>query len=144
VSAFSIQALRRWDVVEVRSTAELQPAFDSAAQRRPDAVVILTSPIFGTDAKRTADLALARRLPTATLFPEIARAGGLMAYGPNLLGTFRQLGTVVARVLQGARPADVPVERPTKFEMVINQNTAKTLGLTLPPNLLAQADEVIE
>ena len=134
----------RLDVLDVSSMAELERVFDSAAERRPDAVVLLASPIFGTDAKRTAELALARRLPTATLFSEIARAGGLIAYGPNLLGTFRQLGTVVARVLQGARPADVPVERPTKFEMVINQKTAKALGLTLSPTILAGADEVIE
>jgi putative ABC transport system substrate-binding protein len=144
VQAAGRQLNVRLDVLEVSSIAGLERAFDSAAERRPDAVIILTSPIFGTDARRTADLALARHLPTATLIPEIARAGGLIAFGPNLLGSFRQLGTIVARVLHGARPADVPVERPTKFEMVINQKTAKALGLALPPTFLARADEVIE
>lgn len=132
------------DVLDVSSMAGLERVFDSAAERHPDAVVIPASPLFGTDAKRTAELALARHLPTATLFSEVARAGGLIAYGPNLLETFRQLGTVVAKVLQGARPADLPVERPTKFEMVINQKTARALGLSLSPTILAGADEVIE
>ncbi|MFI5002463.1 MAG: ABC transporter substrate-binding protein, partial [Reyranellales bacterium] len=131
-------------VVEVPAIAELERSFEAAAERRPDAVVILTSPIFGTDPKRVADLALARRLATATLFSDIVRAGGLMSYGPNLLDAFRQAGTMVAKVLRGARPADLPIERPTKFEMVINLRTAKALGLTLPPALLARADEVIE
>jgi putative tryptophan/tyrosine transport system substrate-binding protein len=74
----------------------------------------------------------------------MARAGGLMAYGPDLLGTFRQTGTMVGKVLQGARPADLPVERPTKFDMVVNLKTAKALGLSIPTSVLLRADEVIE
>ncbi len=89
------------DVVEIRAIAALQDAFATAAARKPDAVIMLSSPIFGTDPMRIAELALSHRIPTATLFPEIARAGGLMAYGPNLLGTFRQEGTMVGKVLQG-------------------------------------------
>jgi putative ABC transport system substrate-binding protein len=132
------------EVVEIRAIAELARAFDAVDARRPDAVVILSSPIFGTNPKLIGDLALAHRIPIATLFSEIAHAGGLMSYGPNLLGTFHQTGIIVGRVLQGARPADLPVERPTKFEMVINQKTAKALGLSLPNAVLLRADEVIE
>ena len=132
------------EVMEIRAIAELERVFAAAGERRPDAIVILSSPIFGTNPKLIADLTLAHHIPTATLFPDIARAGSLMAYGPNLLGTFRQTGTMVGKVLQGLRPADLPDERPTKFEMVINLKTAKALGLTLPTSVLLRADEVIE
>jgi putative ABC transport system substrate-binding protein len=132
------------EVVEIHAIAELERTFATAGERRPDAVIILSSPIFGTDPKRIAELALANHVPTATLFSEIARAGGLMAYGPNLLDTFRQAGIMLGKILQGAQAADLPVERPTKFELVINLKTAKALGLTVSPELLAIADEVIE
>lgn len=132
------------EVMEIRAIAELENVFAAASERRPDAIVILSSPIFGTNPQQIADLTLAYHVPTATLFSEIVRAGGLMSYGPNLLGTFRQTGTMIAKVLQGARPADLPVERPTKFEMVINLKTAKALGLTMPTSVLLRADEVIE
>ncbi|MFO1082020.1 MAG: ABC transporter substrate-binding protein [Reyranellaceae bacterium] len=131
-------------VLEIRAMTELARVFDAAAAERPDAVIILSSPIFGSDPKPIADLALQHRFATATLFTEIARAGGLIGYGPNLLGSMRQAGTMVARVLAGARPAELPVERPTLFELVINLRTAKALGLTLPAALLLRADEVIE
>jgi putative ABC transport system substrate-binding protein len=132
------------EVVEIHAITELERIFATAGERRPDAVIILSSPIFGTDPKRIAELALANHVPTATLFSEIARAGGLMAYGPNLLDTFRQAGIMLGKILQGAQAADLPVERPTKFELVINLKTAKALGLTVSPELLAIADEVIE
>jgi putative ABC transport system substrate-binding protein len=132
------------DSVEIRSIDEVQAGFETAGKTRPDAIVVLSSPIFGTKPKLIAELALAMHIPIATLFTEIARAGGLMAYGPNLLGTFRQAGAMLAKVLQGARPADLPVERPTKFEMVINLRTARALGLAVPTSLLARADDVIE
>jgi len=131
-------------VVEVRAITELRAAFASASAGRPDAIVILSSPIFGTNPKLIADLTLEHHVPTATLFSEIARAGSLMSYGPNLLGTFVQTGTMLAKVLQGTRPADLPVERPTKFEMVVNLKTAKALELNLPTSILLRADEVIE
>jgi putative ABC transport system substrate-binding protein len=132
------------EVLEIRAVAELKPTFATAVDKKPNAVIMLSSPIFGTEPKAIADLALAKHVPTVTLFPEVARAGGLMAYGPSLLGTVRQAGTMVARVLQGARPADLPVERPTKFELVINLVTARALGLSLPNSVLLRADEVIE
>ena len=131
-------------VVEVRAIAGLQHAFTTASEGKPDAIVILSSPIFGTNAQLIADLTLEHHVPTATLFSEIARAGSLMSYGPNLLGTFVQTGTMLAKVLQGTRPADLPVERPTKFEMVVNLKTAKALGLNLPTSILLRADEVVE
>ena len=131
-------------VVEVPSIASLQGAFARATELKPDAVVLLSSPIFGTNPKLIADLALSHRIAIATLFSEIAKAGGLLAYGPNLLGTFVQTGTMVAKVLQGARPADLPVERPSRFELVINAATAKALGLALSPAVLLRADEVVE
>jgi ABC-type uncharacterized transport system substrate-binding protein len=131
-------------VVEVRAITGLQHAFAAASEGKPDAIVILSSPIFGTNAKLIADLTLEHHVPTATLFSEIARAGSLMSYGPNLLGTFQQTGTMLGKILQGTRPADLPVERPTKFEMVVNLKTAKALGLNLPTSILLRADEVIE
>jgi putative ABC transport system substrate-binding protein len=132
------------EVLEIHARAELPQLFAKAAEKRPDAVILLSTPIFGTDPKGIADLALAHRLATATLFPEIARDGGFIGYGPNLLDIARQAGTILAKVLHGARPGDVPVERPTQFETVINVKTAKALGLTLPTALLMRADEVID
>lgn len=134
----------RLEVAEIRAIAELQSVFQKAAEHRLGAIIILSSPIFGTNPKLIADLTIEHHIPTATLFSEIARAGSLMSYGPNLLGTFRQTGTMLGKVLQGARPADLPVERPTKFEMVINLKTAKALGLSMPTSILLRADEVIE
>ena len=132
------------EVIEIRAIAEMKLGFQTSGARRPDATVILSSPIFGTDPKLIAELALAQHVPIATLFPDIARAGGFMAYGPSLVGTFRQVGTMVGKILQGFQPADLPVERPTKFEMIINLKTANALGLTVPQTLLATADEVVE
>jgi putative ABC transport system substrate-binding protein len=131
-------------VVEVRAIAGLERAFDEAAERRPDAAIILSSAVFGTNPKLVAELAFARHIPTATLFDDIARAGGLLGYGPNLNATFRQVGRMVGKFLQGSRLADLPVERPTQFNTVVNLKTAKALGLTLPTSLLLRADEVIE
>jgi len=129
---------------EVTAMAELGRVFAAVAAQRPDAVVILSSPIFGTNPGLIAETALAHRLPSVTLFPDIARAGGLLAYGPNLLGVFQLTGTMVGRILQGARIADLPVQRPTTFEMVVNLKTARTLGITIPQAMLLLANEVIE
>jgi putative ABC transport system substrate-binding protein len=131
-------------ILEVRSRADLEGSFLAAAGAKVDAVLILSSPVFGANSKVVADLALGHRFPAVTLFPDFARAGGLMAYGPNLLDTYRQLGGMVAKVLRGTKPAELPVELPTKFELVINVKTAKTLGLEVPTSILLRADEVIE
>ena len=134
----------RLEIIEVRGVTDLDNAFLEASQRNVGAVIMLGSPIFGTNPKRIASLASRYRLPAITVFPEFAREGGLMAYGPNLLDAFRETGGMAAKVLKGAKPADLPVQLPTKFELVINLKAAKALGLTLPPALLARADQVIE
>jgi putative tryptophan/tyrosine transport system substrate-binding protein len=132
----------RLDVIEVQAVAQLDAAFRSA--RRHGALLMLSSPVIGQNAKLVADLTFKHQLPAVTLFADFARAGGLMAYGTDLLDTFRQLGGMVAKVLRGMAPADLPVERPTKFALVVNLKTAKSLGLVLPPSILLRADEVIE
>jgi putative ABC transport system substrate-binding protein len=94
--------------------------------------------------KRLADLALQHRLPAVCVFPQFAEAGGLMGYGPNLTDLFRQAADYVDRILKGVKPADLPIQRPAVFRLVINLRTTKALGLTIPPSLLARADQVIE
>jgi putative ABC transport system substrate-binding protein len=132
------------DVLEVRTPADFDGAFVSAKERQAKAVLLLASPLFPPHVQQLADLAIREKLPAITLFPDFARAGGLLAYGPNLLDTYRQVGVIVSKVLRGAKPADLPIERPTKFELVLNLRTAKTLGITMPTAILLRADEVIE
>jgi putative tryptophan/tyrosine transport system substrate-binding protein len=100
--------------------------------------------MFYSHQVRLIELALRGRLPSVHGFREEVEAGGFMSYGPNFASQFRQAATYVDKILRGAKPAELPVEQPTKFELVINLRTAKTLGITLPPTLFAQADEVIE
>ena len=109
-----------------------------------DAMLMLSSPVFGTNSERIAGLTLGLRLPAVSLFPEFARAGGLMAYGVDPVNNFRQGAALVAKVLRGAKPAELPAELPTKFALVINLKTAKSLGIALPTSILLRADEVIE
>jgi putative tryptophan/tyrosine transport system substrate-binding protein len=131
-------------IIDVVSPDGLDAAFRSASERGPDAVLILSSPLFGTNPGRVANLTITYRLPTITLFPEIARAGGLMAYGVDLDGAFRQAGGMAGKVLSGTNPAELPIERPTRFEFVVNAKTAKSLGIELPTSVLLRANEVIE
>ena len=110
----------------------------------PDAVIALSAPLLDTHRQHLAALALTHHLPAMTLRPDFARKdGGLMAYGPDLTDIFRQSARLVAKILHGAKPADLPIERPTAFKLVINLKTAQELGLTIPSTLLFQADEVI-
>src|SRR5580704_2540240 len=132
------------EIMEVRTPSDLDGAFNSAKRGGAESVVMLSSPLISANVRKEAELAILHNLPVITLFPDFARAGGLMAYGPNLLGAIRDAGGMIAKVLQGRKPADLPIQRPTKFELVINLKTAKALGLTLPNTLLALADEVIE
>jgi putative tryptophan/tyrosine transport system substrate-binding protein len=130
--------------LKVSAVGELEEAFATASHDGVDALLVLSSPLFGARPSVLAGLALRHKLPTVTLFPDFARAGGLIAYGPNLLDTYRPLGPLVGKILHGAKPADLPVERPSKFELVVNVRTAKEIGVTIPTSLLLRADEVIE
>jgi putative ABC transport system substrate-binding protein len=130
--------------LEVRNAAEMKQAFDTAKRADVDAAIILSSPFIGANAKLAAELTLSRKLPAVTLFSEFTRNGGLMSYGPNILDVYRHVGGIAAKVLQGSKPADLPVELTTNFELVVNLKTAKALGLTFPLPLLGRADQVIE
>jgi putative tryptophan/tyrosine transport system substrate-binding protein len=127
----------------VRGPNEFERAFGDIADRKLDAVVISDDPILIVNAKTLASLAIGRHIPSIS-HPEYGAAGGLMAYGVNLYDLFRRSGYFVDRILKGANPGDLPVERPTKFELVINLATAKSLGVNIPPTLFARADRVIE
>jgi putative tryptophan/tyrosine transport system substrate-binding protein len=134
----------RLDAVTVRRATELEVAFSTIARERPAVLLIISAPMFFGERRRLADLALKHRLPTVHADPEYAEAGGLIAYGINLSELFRRAAVYVDKILKGAKPADLPVEQPTKFELVINLKTAKALGLTIPQSLLLRADEVIQ
>jgi putative tryptophan/tyrosine transport system substrate-binding protein len=130
--------------LEVRSSDELTAAFASAADAHDDALMVLPSPIFVVNEQRIADFAAKHRLPSMFHLREFVQAGGLLAYGPDRADLFRRAASYVDKILKGANPADLPVEQPTKFQLVINLTTAKALGLTVPRYLLAEADEIIE
>ena len=131
-------------VVELRSAAELDAAFASMSRSRAMGVIIFPEPMMVSERHRIADLALRNRLPTIFARRENVEAGGLLSYGSSLSDQFRYAATFVDKILKGAKPGDLPVEQPTKFELVINMKTAKALGLTMPQSLLLRADEVIE
>jgi putative ABC transport system substrate-binding protein len=130
--------------LEVRSRGDLEAAFPSATRRGVDGVLMLSSALIGANTTLLAELALTQKLPTVTLFSDFARNGGLMAYGPNLLAQYRQAGVMAAKILSGARPAELPIEAPTRFEFVLNLRTADQLGIVMPTSILLRADEVIE
>ena len=113
-------------------------------EMRPDGLAVVVDPITITAAPKIAELAAAHQLPAVYQAREFVTAGGLMSYGPSLKDNFRRAATYVDKIIKGAKPADLPVEQPTKFELIINLKTAKALGLTLPESLLARADELIE
>jgi putative ABC transport system substrate-binding protein len=132
------------EILEVRSPSDYEEAFHAASQRSADAVLMLGSPLSYAMMSKAAQLSIGNRLPVFYWAAEFARVGGLMAYGPNVRDTFRQVGVMTGKVLQGIKPADLPIERPTKFNLLINLKTAEALSLTIPEKLLALADEVIE
>jgi putative tryptophan/tyrosine transport system substrate-binding protein len=127
----------------VRGPNEFAAAFSSMTSSRVDAVAIIEEPMFQANAGVLAGLAMQKRLPSAG-FKEFAEAGGLLGYGADIIRLFRRAAYFVDRILKGAKPADLPIEQPTKFELVINLKTAKALGLTIPPSVLGRADQVIE
>jgi putative ABC transport system substrate-binding protein len=131
------------DTLKIQRAEDIAPAI-GALKEHADALYVVTDPLVNTNRIRINALALDVRLPTMHGERAYVEAGGLMSYGPNFPDLFRRAGDYVDKILRGAKPADVPVEQPTKFDLVINRKTAKTLGLQIPENLLALADEVIE
>ena len=131
-------------VFEARRAIGIADAFDAARLSRIDGLLVLSSPLFGGNPQLVADLAARRKIATISLFPDIAREGGLLAYGPDIQNLYRQAGAVARKVLQGTNPAEIPAERPTRFQLIANLKTAKALGLEISPTLVARADEVIE
>ena len=132
------------DLLEVQGRADYDGAFTAARERGAEATVLLSSPLVFANIPDLAALALRQRQPTITLFAEFARAGGLLAYGPSALGASRQAGFMAGRILRGQSPSTLPVEQPSIYNLAINLRTAAQLGITIPPSLLARADEVIE
>jgi putative tryptophan/tyrosine transport system substrate-binding protein len=128
---------------EIRRAEDIAPTFETL-KGRADAIYLCPDPLMNTNRTRINILAVGARLPTMHAVREYVEAGGLISYGPNLPDHFRRAAEFVDKILRGAKPADLPVEQPTKFELIINLTTAKALGLEVPPTLLARADEVIE
>jgi len=128
---------------EIRRGDDIAAAFE-VLRGRGEALYICNDPLFFTNRIRVNTLALGARLPTMYGFREHVEAGGLMSYGPSQTDLFRRAADYVDKILRGAKPGEIPVEQPTKFDLVVNLTTAKALGLTIPPMLLARADEVIE
>ena len=131
-------------VLQAREPDEFESAFAAMTREHASALLLLGDLMFFLNRARIIHLAAKQRLPTMAVQREFAEAGGLMAYGANIRDVFRRAATFVDKILKGTKPADLPVEQPTKFELAINLRTAKALGLTIPPSLLLRADEVIQ
>ena len=130
--------------LEVRSPNDFAKAFEDATRARAGALAIMPNPVFATNLKRIADLAAKSRLPSIFHLRRFADSGGLVSYGIDRADMFRRAATYVDKILKGAKPADLPVEQPTKFQLVINLKTAKALGLTILQSVLFRADQVIQ
>ena len=129
--------------LDVKAPKDIETAFRAAREERADALLVLNSPIFPSHRTQMTEFAVKNRLPVIYFSPAFVDGGGLMSYGVRTADLFRRAATYVDKILKGAKPADLPVEQPTKFEFVINLKTAKQIGLTIPPNVLARADKVI-
>jgi putative ABC transport system substrate-binding protein len=130
--------------LELQNPAGLREAFAKAAKERVEAVFVVTTAVFFRERAVLSKLALENRLPAVYALREFAEAGGLMSYGTNLPEMFRRAAVYVDRIFKGAKPGDLPMEQPTKFELVFNMKTARALGLVLPPSVLVRADQVID
>jgi putative ABC transport system substrate-binding protein len=133
-------------VLEIRNAVDLDATLGAGLNGDAKALMMLSSPVVGStvNSKRIAVFAASNRLPAISPFRSFTEAGGLMSYGPSILDVYRNTSTFVDKILKGARPGDLPIEPPNKFELVINMKTAKALGLTVPQTLLLRADEVIQ
>src|SRR5713101_7737568 len=131
-------------LLDVRAPEDLARAFDTAIKQRADALHVANDTLTQTNLRRIVDLSAKHRLPSIFGSRDFVDAGGLMAYGPNFTDLYRRAATYVDKIFKGAKPADLPVEQPTKFELVVNLKTAKALGLTIPQTVILQADQVIE
>ena len=129
--------------LDVQDVKDIEPMIRTAAKGRADALLVLGNPVFNLQRQQVIDLVVKHRLPATYSQPEYVEAGGLMNYGTNYPELFRRAATYVDKILKGARPADLPVEQPKKFEFIVNLKAAKQIGLTIPPNVLARADRVI-
>jgi len=138
--AFEVQL----QYLDVRDPKDIETAFRVASTSRAEAVLVLVSSVLNSNRKHVIDLAIKSRLPTIYPFREFVEAGGLMTYGVSFLDLHRRAAVYVDKILKGTTPADLPIEQPMKFELVINLKTAQVLGLTIPPTLLFQADEVLQ
>ena len=138
--AVGMQAQR----LDVRATGEFERSLEEARRARARAVFLLSSPLVFANRVDISSLATGKRLPSISIFVEFAEAGGFMTYGPSIREAFRRCGAYTGRIIQGAKPADLPVERPEKFDLIVNMKTAKALGLTVPQTVLARADRILD
>ncbi len=144
MQAAALAMRQQLEILTATTNRDISPAFSDAVQKRADALLISADPLFTNRPVQLATLAARHAMPTIYALREFAEAGGLMSYGSNFTELFRQAGTFTGRVLKGEKPADLPILQATKFELVINLQTAEALGIDVPPTLLAIADEVIE
>jgi putative ABC transport system substrate-binding protein len=140
VRALALEA----EIIEVRVADDFEQALEAARTKHVEAGILLSSPLVFNFSKQIAELALAKRLPLIALFGQFPQTGGLIAYGPNLSEMFRRCGDYAGKILHGAKPSDLPIQRPERFDLVINLKIAEALGVSVPAVLLATADEVIE
>jgi putative ABC transport system substrate-binding protein len=138
--AFAVEA----EIMDVRVLDDFEGALEAARTKHVEAGILLSSPLAFESSRRIGELALAKRLPLISLFGKFPKAGGFIAYGPNVAELFQRCGNYVGKILHGAKPSDLPIQRSERFDLVINLKTAEALGVTVPPLLLATADEVIE